>query len=54
MVEKVRALYEELGGFGTLISATHGRGTDPDVYRRNLELVGTHVIPKLADLTPID
>lgn len=54
VIEKTRAFYDEVGGFGTVFSATHGRGIDPELYRKNLELVGTQVVPKLADLKPIE
>jgi len=53
VIEKTRALYDEVGGFSTIVGATHGRGSDPEMYRKNLELVGTQVVPKLADLKPI-
>ncbi|NKZ10787.1 LLM class flavin-dependent oxidoreductase [Mycolicibacterium septicum DSM 44393] len=52
VAEKIRRLYEEVGGFGTLLMAAHGRGTNPDAYRRSIELIGTEVAPRVADLQP--
>ena len=48
---KIEQLYQQVGGFGTLLMAAHGRGADPDAYRRSMELVGTEVAPRVAHLT---
>ena len=47
---KIEKLYHEVGGFGTLLMAAHGRGSNPEAYRRSLELVGSEVAPRLAHL----
>lgn len=49
---KIRALYEAVDGFGTIVSCTHDHSDDPDVYRHSFELLGTVVKPMLADLVP--
>ncbi|MGV9870836.1 LLM class flavin-dependent oxidoreductase [Rhodococcus koreensis] len=53
VAEKIRALYDSVGGFGTLLTATHGRGPNPEAFRRSLELMGTEVAARLADLRPV-
>lgn len=48
---KIRALYEEVGGFGGIIQVTQ----DPDdfpVWRRCMRLLATKVMPQLQDLVP--
>jgi alkanesulfonate monooxygenase SsuD/methylene tetrahydromethanopterin reductase-like flavin-dependent oxidoreductase (luciferase family) len=52
VADKAAALFDETGGFGTLFSTIHNYSDDPEPYRRNLELVGTVVAPRLAELTP--
>jgi alkanesulfonate monooxygenase SsuD/methylene tetrahydromethanopterin reductase-like flavin-dependent oxidoreductase (luciferase family) len=48
---KLNALYEEVGGFGTLLGTHFDWGTPEDpfanaqAYRRNLELLATEVVP---------
>lgn len=49
---KIEALYEEVGGFGSLISFGHEYVDNPEVYRRSFELVGTKVMPQVAHLKP--
>jgi alkanesulfonate monooxygenase SsuD/methylene tetrahydromethanopterin reductase-like flavin-dependent oxidoreductase (luciferase family) len=53
VIEKTRALYDEVGGFGAVFCPSHGRGAEPERYRKSLELLGTRVAPKLVDLKPI-
>lgn len=48
--EKARALYRECGGIGPVISFTYDYSATPEIYRRNFELMGTEVMPGLADL----
>jgi alkanesulfonate monooxygenase SsuD/methylene tetrahydromethanopterin reductase-like flavin-dependent oxidoreductase (luciferase family) len=50
VAEKIRALYEETGGFGTLVSFGYEYAADPEVYRRHFELLGSQVAPLIADL----
>jgi alkanesulfonate monooxygenase SsuD/methylene tetrahydromethanopterin reductase-like flavin-dependent oxidoreductase (luciferase family) len=50
VIEKARKLQEDTGGFGTLISFGYDYGSRPDVYERSFELLGSEVIPAVADL----
>jgi alkanesulfonate monooxygenase SsuD/methylene tetrahydromethanopterin reductase-like flavin-dependent oxidoreductase (luciferase family) len=50
VAQKVRDLYEEVGGFGVLVGPGHARLPDPEVFRRSWELTGSKVAPMLADL----
>lgn len=49
---KIERLYEEVGGFGTLISFGYEYYDMSEAYRRNFELLGTEVAERLAHLTP--
>lgn len=48
--EKITALYDETGGFGTLLSLSYDYSDDPEPYRRSFELLGREVAPRLAGL----
>jgi len=48
VVEKMRALYDEIGGFGTQLAFVHDHTDDPGPYRRHLELLGQKVAPQIA------
>ncbi|MDH2416118.1 LLM class flavin-dependent oxidoreductase [Nocardioides sp. CER19] len=50
VARKIRELYESLGGFGTIICASHARNPDPETWRRSWELTGLKVAPLIADL----
>jgi alkanesulfonate monooxygenase SsuD/methylene tetrahydromethanopterin reductase-like flavin-dependent oxidoreductase (luciferase family) len=50
VVQKLEALYETVGGFGTVVSFAHEYNLDPEPYRRNFELIGTEVKPRLVHL----
>jgi len=50
VAQKIEALYREVGGFGTLISFGHEYSDNPEIYRRNFELLGTKVAPLLTHL----
>ncbi|AHK35246.1 luciferase [Rhodococcus opacus PD630] len=51
VIDKIRALQQETGGFGTLISFGYNDySSRPEDYRRNFELLGSEVIPAVADL----
>ena len=52
VAERIRKLQEQTGGFGTLITFAYEYQDDADAYRRNLELLGTEVAPRLRDLVP--
>lgn len=47
VIEKVRALDAEVGGFGSLVTFTHDYSRSPEAYRRSIELMGTVVAPAL-------
>jgi alkanesulfonate monooxygenase SsuD/methylene tetrahydromethanopterin reductase-like flavin-dependent oxidoreductase (luciferase family) len=43
VAEKVRALDEQVGGVGSIVSFTYDYFDDPEPYRRSIELMGTKV-----------
>ena len=47
---RIRQLYQEVGGFGTLLAITHDPD-DPRWQHRTLELLAEEVGPRVADLT---
>lgn len=49
-VAKVRALYEAVGGFGTVLMIGHDWHPEPRKWMRSLELFAEKVMPRLADL----
>jgi alkanesulfonate monooxygenase SsuD/methylene tetrahydromethanopterin reductase-like flavin-dependent oxidoreductase (luciferase family) len=49
VAQKIRALYELVGGFGMLLVIAHD-WPDPAVWDRSMTLLATEVLPKLADL----
>lgn len=51
VAEKLRAHYDEGGGFGTLVGVCYDHSEDPDPFRRSLELMGKEVLPRVKDLT---
>lgn len=51
VAEKIEALYDEVGGFGTLVSFGHDYANDPGVYRRSFELIGTKVAQLVSHLS---
>lgn len=50
VAEKAARLNEELGGIGEFVSLGFDFSDDPEPYRRNLELIGTEVMPRLAEV----
>ena len=46
---RIRALYEAVGGFGTLLVVAHD-WPDPAVWDRSMTLLANEVLPRLADL----
>ena len=50
VVKKIKAVNDELGGFGVLVTPTFDFLDDREPYRRCLELFGTVVAPELAKL----
>lgn len=51
VVGKIEALYDNVGGFGSLVTFCHEYYDDPEPYRRSFELMGSKVRPALAHLT---
>jgi alkanesulfonate monooxygenase SsuD/methylene tetrahydromethanopterin reductase-like flavin-dependent oxidoreductase (luciferase family) len=49
-VEKIRALYDEVGGFGGLVQLVYDWGDQNPLAFRSMELLATEVIPRLRDL----
>ena len=49
---KIRELYRDSGGFGTLLLQTTDWGKDTNKGHRSLELMAKEVLPALGDLTP--
>jgi alkanesulfonate monooxygenase SsuD/methylene tetrahydromethanopterin reductase-like flavin-dependent oxidoreductase (luciferase family) len=52
VVEKIAQFNEEVGGLGALLSFVFDYSADPEPYRRNFELLGTEVAPRVATLGP--
>ncbi|MCC6627923.1 MAG: LLM class flavin-dependent oxidoreductase [Chloroflexi bacterium] len=49
VARQVRHLYDEVGGFGTLLMIGHD-WDEPARWQRSVELLATEVLPRLADL----
>jgi alkanesulfonate monooxygenase SsuD/methylene tetrahydromethanopterin reductase-like flavin-dependent oxidoreductase (luciferase family) len=49
VLKKLERDLEVSGGFGTLIAFTFDYLDQPEAYRRNLELLGTEVLPRIKD-----
>ena len=51
--QKIIKLYEDVGGFGTLLPLCHGDwGRDSDQWFRSMELMAKEVLPAVKDLIP--
>jgi alkanesulfonate monooxygenase SsuD/methylene tetrahydromethanopterin reductase-like flavin-dependent oxidoreductase (luciferase family) len=50
VVEKLQRDLEVSGGFGTIIAFTFDYLDQPERYRRNLELLGTEVLPRIKGI----
>lgn len=48
---KVSALYDTVGGFGTMLSIPVGDQNDDGAWRRSVELLGTEVEPRVTSMT---
>ena len=46
---KIRALYEEVGGFGVLLAMGH-EWSPKDPWVNSMELLANEVLPRLSDL----
>ncbi len=49
-VERIRALYDEVGGFGALVQLVYDWGDDNPLAFRSMELLAREVMPRLRDL----
>jgi alkanesulfonate monooxygenase SsuD/methylene tetrahydromethanopterin reductase-like flavin-dependent oxidoreductase (luciferase family) len=50
VADKIRKLYEDVGGFGSIMPVAHD-WPDPRVWDRSMTMLAEEVMPKLADLT---
>ena len=50
--EKLRALYDTVGGFGTLLWLTFDHSEDREAYEKSVRLLSQEVMPRLSDLSP--
>jgi alkanesulfonate monooxygenase SsuD/methylene tetrahydromethanopterin reductase-like flavin-dependent oxidoreductase (luciferase family) len=48
VVEKMRALQEETGGYGIQLAFIHDHTDDPKPYQKHIELLGDQVTPRVA------
>jgi alkanesulfonate monooxygenase SsuD/methylene tetrahydromethanopterin reductase-like flavin-dependent oxidoreductase (luciferase family) len=51
IVERLKIDTAVSGGFGQIIAFTFDYLDQPEAYRRNLELLGTEVLPRIKDIT---
>jgi alkanesulfonate monooxygenase SsuD/methylene tetrahydromethanopterin reductase-like flavin-dependent oxidoreductase (luciferase family) len=52
VVEKIERMYEEVGGFGSLLLFCFDYSENPQAWRHSMELLAREVIPKVAHLSP--
>lgn len=52
VVEKLAAMHEQVGGFGTLLLFTFDYAGNPEPWRRSMELLAKEVLPRVAKLAP--
>jgi alkanesulfonate monooxygenase SsuD/methylene tetrahydromethanopterin reductase-like flavin-dependent oxidoreductase (luciferase family) len=50
VVKKIERMYEEVGGFGTLLLHAFDYADAPEQWRRSLQLLGSEVLPRLKHL----
>jgi alkanesulfonate monooxygenase SsuD/methylene tetrahydromethanopterin reductase-like flavin-dependent oxidoreductase (luciferase family) len=50
--QRMRALYDEVGGFGVLLAMAH-EWEPADGWKRSLHLLAKEVMPRLTDLSPV-
>lgn len=48
VVDKMRALSDDVGGFGIQLAFVHDHSDDPEPFRRHLQLLGEEVMPRVA------
>jgi alkanesulfonate monooxygenase SsuD/methylene tetrahydromethanopterin reductase-like flavin-dependent oxidoreductase (luciferase family) len=52
VTEKLGAMYEELGGFGTLLLFTFDYAEDPDPWLKSMRLLAEEVLPHFKNVEP--
>jgi alkanesulfonate monooxygenase SsuD/methylene tetrahydromethanopterin reductase-like flavin-dependent oxidoreductase (luciferase family) len=52
VVKKIERMYEEVGGFGSLLLFCFDYSENPEAWRHSMELLATEVIPKVVHLSP--
>ena len=52
VVEKIERMYEEVGGFGSLLLFCFDYSETPEAWRNSMRLLAEEVMPKVAHLTP--
>ena len=53
VAQKLRDLYEMVGGFGTLLWLTFDHSENRAAYEKSMRLMSEKVMPQLADLTGV-
>ena len=53
VAEKLEAIYDEVGGFGTLLVFGFDYADKPEAWRTSLGLLATEVLPRVRKLAPI-
>jgi alkanesulfonate monooxygenase SsuD/methylene tetrahydromethanopterin reductase-like flavin-dependent oxidoreductase (luciferase family) len=52
VAERLQAIYDEVGGFGTLLLFCFDYSENPQAWRHSLELLAREVMPRFKDLLP--
>ena len=52
VVERLHTIYEEVGGFGTLLLFCFDYAESPEAWRHSMELLAREVMPKFKELVP--
>ncbi|HEV7997747.1 MAG TPA: hypothetical protein VGP52_15965, partial [Stellaceae bacterium] len=52
VVEKIERMYDEVGGFGSLLLFCFDYSGNPEAWRESMRLLAREVMPKVAHLSP--
>jgi alkanesulfonate monooxygenase SsuD/methylene tetrahydromethanopterin reductase-like flavin-dependent oxidoreductase (luciferase family) len=52
VAERLHRIYEEVGGFGTLLLFCFDYSENPQAWRHSLELLAKEVMPRFKSLVP--
>ena len=52
VAEKLRGVYDEVGGFGTLLLFCFDYKENPEAWHTSMQLLAKEVIPQVAGLQP--